>query len=273
MSSKQRATAAGLAIHDLGGSPDSPVLVLVHANGDSAACWPDAARRWAPRFHVVAVDLRGHGASPRFTADQLAEPGDVFVADTVALLAELRTTGIPLAAVGHSLGGAALTGACAVEPDLLDAAVLVDPPWDTPVVLGRRPSLGAERRTEVIRYASDPEGELAALRESEPDWPDDERRGWIAAKAFVDLDYIATGAGRPSTPWTEHVPRITSPTLVVTGDDEVLVGPATRERIAELGNPRVEVVVLPGAGHYVRQQRTDAFHALVDPWLAEHVPR
>jgi pimeloyl-ACP methyl ester carboxylesterase len=95
---------AGLTVHDLGGDPDAPTLVLFHANGDSGRCWPDAGRRWSADYRVLAPDLRGHGSSPRFTPGQLAEPGDVFVADAVAMLKALRRNGIPLGAIGHSLG-------------------------------------------------------------------------------------------------------------------------------------------------------------------------
>jgi len=41
--------------------------------------------------------------------------------------------------------------------------------------------------------------------------------------------------------------------------------------IAQIGNPHVEVAVVAGAGNYVRQQRAEAFHAVADPWLAEHL--
>ena len=40
--------------------------------------------------------------------------------------------------------------------------------------------------------------------------------------------------------------------------------------IAALGNPALEVHVIEGAGHGIRRERGDAFHALVDPWLAAH---
>ena len=63
------------------------------------------------------------------------------------------------------------------------------------------------------------------------------------------------------------MPRIQAPTLVVTGDGDVITGEASRAVVAEIANRAVEVVVVPGADHYVRHQETEAFHAVVDPWL------
>lgn len=260
-------TVVGLTLHDLGGPAEGPRLVLFHANGDSGRCWPDAAARWSPAYRLFAVDMRGHGSSLRFRPYQLDAPGDVFVEDTIEVLKALRSKGTPVGAVGHSLGGAALTAAAARVPDLVDAMVLVDPPWDIPVVVGPRLAVGAARRQEVLGYQRDPEGELAQLREREPRWPEAEYRPWVEAKLDLDLDYVSTGGGRPTTPWVDCVPRIQAPTLVVTGDGDVIIGDASRAAVAEMGNPAVEVVVVPGAGHYVRHQETEAFHAVVDPWL------
>ena len=98
----------------------------------------------------------------------------------------------------------------------------------------------------------------------------DERRGFFGfgrQPGQSDLDYVETGGGRPSTPWTESVPLIRTPTLLVTGDADVITGPASRAVVAEIANPAIEVVVIPGAGHYVRHQQGDAFHGVVDPWL------
>lgn len=193
-------TVAELAVHDLGGPVDGPVLVLFHANGDSGRCWPDAAARWAAAYRLFAVDMRGHGASPRFRKHQLDTPGDVFVDDTVAVLEALRRNGSRLGAVGHSLGGAALTAAAARVPHVVDAMVLVDPPWDTPLVLGPRPAVGAARREEVLGHQADPERALAELRESEPRWPEAEYQPWVDAKLDLDLHYVETGGAVPAPP-------------------------------------------------------------------------
>jgi pimeloyl-ACP methyl ester carboxylesterase len=261
-------SVAGLAVRRHGRAADAPTLALFHGNGDSGGCWPDAVRRWRSGYHVVGVDLRGHGSSPRFASEQLGNPGDVFVEDTVDVLGELCRPGVPLVAVGHSLGAAALAAAAAEHRLLVDALVLIDPPWDSPPILGPRPDVGAERVRLITAYTTDPEAELLALREREPAWPEEERVAWIEAKAELDLDYIATGAGRPSTPWVEHVPSLAVPTLVVTGDADVIVGIETRATLQSMANPAIEVEVLAGLGHYVRQGATDRFHAAVDPWIA-----
>ena len=55
------------------------------------------------------------------------------------------------------------------------------------------------------------------------------------------------------------------------GDGDVITGEASRAVVAEMANPAIEVVVVPGAGHYVRHQQTEAFHAAVDPWLGRRL--
>ncbi|HEY8883204.1 MAG TPA: alpha/beta hydrolase [Dermatophilaceae bacterium] len=69
----------------------------------------------------------------------------------------------------------------------------------------------------------------------------------------------------------DRAAAITRPTLLITGarDDQVLVGPLSRQRLAELDNQHIEVAVVPGAGHTVRRDCTDAFHQIVDPWIRE----
>lgn len=261
-----------LATRELGRTR-GPVLVLLHANGDSAASWPDAARRWGDDYRVVAVDARGHGASPWFSPDQLEEPGDVFIVDAIELLEEIAGDGGPVIGIGHSLGAGTLTGVLAARPGLLTGAVLVDPPWDTPLVHGPRPGVGAGWVEAVREYQRDPERALRDHAVDHPCWPADERAGWLEAKQSVDLDYLATGSGRPGTPWPRLVRDIADATLVVTGERDCLVGEATRAELDTIANSAIEVVVVPGAGHYVRQDQTDAFHAVVDPWLAERLHR
>ena len=76
----------------------SRTLAIVHGINGSAALWQWFAEQLVERFdyHVVAVDLRGHGASGRASGYRL----DDFAADLV----ESLPAGLDVV-LGHSLGG------------------------------------------------------------------------------------------------------------------------------------------------------------------------
>lgn len=77
------------------GSP----LLLIHGWGMHGGLWGSVAERLAQRFHVLAVDLPGHGHSSR-----MAENGSPFTLDSIVDELSARFTG-PLAVCGWSLGG------------------------------------------------------------------------------------------------------------------------------------------------------------------------
>ena len=87
-----------------------PALILVHGITDSHAMWDPLIAPLAEDFKVVAVDLRGHGASER------RPPYDVFtMAGDVNAVADAAHAINPLL-VGHSLGGAVVTTYAATFP-------------------------------------------------------------------------------------------------------------------------------------------------------------
>lgn len=45
------------------GDPGAPSILLIHGWAQQFACWAPVIDRLADRFHLVAFDLRGHGAS------------------------------------------------------------------------------------------------------------------------------------------------------------------------------------------------------------------
>ena len=45
------------------GEPGRPAIVLVHGYPDSKEIWRGVIERLAPRFHVIAYDVRGFGGS------------------------------------------------------------------------------------------------------------------------------------------------------------------------------------------------------------------
>ena len=113
----------GLAVHR-SGDPAAPTVVLLHGVTDSGTTWPDLLTHWGDRYDVVAPDLRGHGASPRFTPAQLPLAPEVMLADVLAVIdAQPR----PVVLVGHSLGGLLALRAALARPERVRALVVEDP--------------------------------------------------------------------------------------------------------------------------------------------------
>lgn len=105
--------------------PARPPLWLVHGLSrrwqDFSPLLADLSAQWPLR----ARSHRGHGEAAR-------TPGAYRVAEYVPdLVAAVSAEGKPCALVGHSLGALVSLGAAAELPDLVQAAVLLDPPGPT----------------------------------------------------------------------------------------------------------------------------------------------
>jgi len=264
----------GLKVHELGRA-DGPTLVLLHGFTDSGRCWPDAVRRWGGDYRIVAPDARGHGESPRYDRATVGDNrSDAMVADVVSILESLTESladgggGLPVL-VGHSMGAGIAAIVLAARPDLVSGAVLEDPPWFTRLPGEDRPPEEETVQQWAQAFRHDLDLAVAKATVEQPHWPEIELRPWGVSKAQLDPSLTDVEQILRQAPWIDDAAVIMRPTLVVTGDreDEVLVGPRSRQRLAELGNHRIEVAVVPGAGHSVRRDRADAYHQIVDPWI------
>jgi pimeloyl-ACP methyl ester carboxylesterase len=100
------------------------VLVVCHATGFCGWAYEPLARELTGRFHVYAIDCRGHGSS--------SAPGNgsydwrSMAGDLQSVLEQL-SGGRPVVGFGHSLGGALLLHAEAAAPGLLGSAYLYEP--------------------------------------------------------------------------------------------------------------------------------------------------
>jgi magnesium chelatase accessory protein len=99
--------AAGLNWH-VQTMGSGPVLLLVHGTGASTHSWAGLLPLLAKHFHVIAMDLPGHGFTEPGGARQSSLPG--MAAGLSALLRELEAT--PALVVGHSAGAAVLARLC-----------------------------------------------------------------------------------------------------------------------------------------------------------------
>jgi pimeloyl-ACP methyl ester carboxylesterase len=110
--------------YDVWGDPEAPPVLLIHGLSDNRATWSEVAPRLAPSYRVFAYDQRGHGGSTHtpdgYRIEHFTDDAAVFVDQVI---------GRPSAVVGGSLGAIVTARLAAQRPDLVTAAVLVDPPY------------------------------------------------------------------------------------------------------------------------------------------------
>ncbi len=104
------------------GQEGKPALVLVHGGLDHARSWDWVARSLRERYHVYALDLRGHGNSAW-------APGAMYsIAEHVLDLSVLLdiVNDFPVRLVGHSLGGVIVLHYSGIYPDRVRKAVSIE---------------------------------------------------------------------------------------------------------------------------------------------------
>ena len=98
-----------------------PPIVFVHGFACAHADWDAQVAHLSPRRQTVAVDLRGHGASPGSAAECSIERYGADVAEV------LRALALPPAVlVGHSMGCRVVTEAALQAPAHTAGVILVD---------------------------------------------------------------------------------------------------------------------------------------------------
>ena len=96
-------------------------IVFVHGFGCAHTDWDAQVAHLSPRHQTVAVDLRGHGASPGSAAECSIERYGADVAEV------LRALALPPAVlVGHSMGCRVVTEAALQAPAHTAGVILVD---------------------------------------------------------------------------------------------------------------------------------------------------
>ena len=102
------------------GNDAAPPIVIVHGLRDHSHSFDDLARGLLDRFHVLALDLRGHGDSETTPYYGFGH----FVLDLHNAVRALRLERPIL--IGHSMGGEVVATYCGAFPDVPACIVLIE---------------------------------------------------------------------------------------------------------------------------------------------------
>ncbi len=219
------------------------IALLVHGIMSDHRSWRRVGPALADRgYRAIAVDLRGHGVSPRAEAYSPQLFADD-LADTLPAGADL--------AIGHSLGALGLS--LAVDRLRPRRAVYSDPAWS---------SVDAARALDPSFFT-----QFAQLRREQiaflnPRWEADDLDVELATLALWDPMSADFLGGRPLTGFLPGHAAV--PSLVQLADNSTLIGPADAALLTGRG---FEVRTVEGAGHCIHRDDFDGFLKSLEGWI------
>ena len=226
------------------GTAPQAVALLIHGLAEHSGRYDHVGRFLAERgIDVVAIDLRGFGLSGGRRAH--VDRFDDFLDDVEDRLGELRTLGLPVVLVGHSMGGLICSGYAVSErppPDLLvlsGPALAVAVPrwqrWSARVLTRLAPRLRVPNRLKGRDLATDPAVAEAYFADALVCTSSTVRLG---AEMFAAMEETRAA-----------VSRLTIPTLVLHGADDRIVQSAASAPLDGLDG--VTRIVYPGLRHEI----------------------
>ena len=267
------------------GNNHLPHLILLHGGSLTAHTWDMAALMLRDRYHVVALDQRGHGDTGWTPDNQLdRDNGDLMAEDTKAFIDFLGYDHYALC--GMSMGGMNALRFAANNPPGLDALVIVDIApvtqmaglaemeafrQDTETMsrfedfLERAVHFNPQRKPDHLKYSL-----LHSLKPVEDGWTwkQDHRRRMVP-EGMTEEQRKAAGEQRSAARW-ESVKAIKTQTLLLRGSiSKILSEEAANDMAAAMTD--CTHVVIEGAGHSVQGDQPAACAAAIDAYLTQRL--
>jgi pimeloyl-ACP methyl ester carboxylesterase len=255
------------------GDDAAPPVLLLHGANQSSHAWDLVSLHLADRYHVYALDQRGHGDS-EWVRDQ-DYSREAMVDDALAFI---RQQGIvrPII-IGHSMGGGVTLSLALREPELARALVFVD---IAPVRTGE----GGRQIREFIRANIEfdrIEDFVENVRKYDPFRSVEhmERTARYNLIRRADGKYVSKSdrflherAARESEAnptgqvTLEQVRAVPCPALVVRGESSNVLIPVDAQAFVD-ALPQGRFAEVPKCGHNVHTQNTPGFLDALRPFL------
>lgn len=268
------------------GDPDLPMLLMLHGFPEYGGAWADIAERLCHRFHCVAPDQRGYGASyapPEVEAYRLPE----LVADMAALIGEAG----PVTVLGHDWGASVAYGLAMFQPDLVKRLIVVNGvhpvPFQRGLAAGGAQTAASQyinqlrRAGSEVRLAEDDFARMLGVFSAKMDtgwlngdvleaqkavWRQSGLRGmihWYRASPLVVAE-PGVPVELPEFPTDRLMVRC--PHLLIWGLDDTALLPEATEGLEDFARDLTRVEV-KGADHWVCHQKPGAVTEAIEGWL------
>lgn len=272
---------------DHGGPDGGQVVVAVHGLGGSHANWHDLAPLLAARHRVLAVDLAGHGRTPRAGRSSSVRANCQLLGRFVETVA-----GRPAVLLGNSMGAAISVLHAAEHPEHVQGLALIGPALprvrtDLPgralakqvalfavpglaerTLARRRARLGAEAFVQATLEltCADPGRVSPGMRELAVALCEERANGPDADAAFLEAARSLGLLVARAPAYRAVLRSVTAPGVVLQGRLDQLVPASGTAQLAAL-QPDWPVHLLDGVGHVPQIEAPDRTAALLLPFL------
>lgn len=240
-------------------------LILIHGFPLSGGIWRRQLAGLAVKYRVIAPDLRGFGRS---TPSELPYSMDLYADDTIMLMNHLK---IESAAVcGMSMGGYVLLNLLERYPERIDAACFMVTKAGADDAEGRyrRTALAEEILKSGSKAAADAFSRILFAPGSAAVNPD-----MVAQVHEMIMEASPAGlasgllAMRDRPDYGKKLGRIMVRSLVIGAEEDMAI-PKEESRKLAAGLPNAALCMIPGAGHMVMLEQSEAVNRAFMEFLA-----
>ena len=261
-------TVNGLRLHYLDwGAEGKQPFIMLHGIGRIAHSFDHIAPKFNNNYHVIAIDMRGHGDSA--WSPEGAYLVEDYAKDLAAFVEQLNLRNVVL--LGNSTGGRVVQVYAGMHPERVAKLVVED--------------VGPERTNEIAS------GFVRRVQQEENGWASEDElvaslmRGGAKVSEELQRNYAHFGSKRredgrivwkrdpnlvkgfiPTELWAQ-VFKIMCPTIYILGGASTIVPPETQQKLRE-NLPAVQIVTMPKLGHYPHQEAPEDYIRIVQTFLA-----
>jgi 3-oxoadipate enol-lactonase len=248
------------------GDPNNPTIVFCHALLWNADIFEHIISRLVSGFHIINLDLHGHGASGFRTGSTLEQ----MTTDYDELLNRLNLAKVSW--IGCSIGGMLGMRLALLHPDIIESLTLISSTarLDPPLLQEQTFQLWKMFRDGHREDIADPSLKFffaPATYETRPELIESYRNKLLNYGEARNAFEVATAVFNRSD-FSERLVSIKVPTLAIAGRVDLATSPTEAEFIAA-HIPGAKLAIIEDASHLLAVEKPDEVSQIIEEFLNE----
>jgi 3-oxoadipate enol-lactonase len=240
-------------------------VVLIHGMGSDHTVWEGLIPLLKKDYHILAVDLRGHGMSSKPPGPYTIE---LFSQDIIQFLKSHNIDHAHF--IGHSMGGVVLQQLALSHPDIIDSVTLIstfsyiDSPLQEvftelhEIVTNQGYNAFFTRCLELANTPEFIENNKELFKEIMED------KAKISSLSAIDDTISAC----QEVDYVKSIKNINAATLIIAGEDDIFTPPSHSKKIKNT-IPNSKINIIKSVGHNLTVEKPQETYDLIYNFLKE----